>query len=155
MPTKRRAEVAKGPAARSPAARSPKPGGRGRLSSMRVSDGFREFVVDQLTVVGGIRPQPMFGGIGLYADDLFFGIVAADILYFKVDDSNRADYEAAGSSAFTPYKDRAMTMSYYRVPADVLEDAAVLEQWARRAIAVAKSSAQGKKRRRSPIRVES
>jgi len=39
----------------------------------------------------------MCSGIGLYAEEVFFGIVAADTLFFKVDDSNRRDYEAAGS----------------------------------------------------------
>ena len=38
----------------------------------------------------------MFGGVGLYHADLFFGIIARDVLYLKVDDVNRPDYEAAG-----------------------------------------------------------
>lgn len=79
----------------------------------------------------------MFGGIGLYADDVFFGILAADVLYFKVDDSSRATYEAAGSKPFRPYADRAMSMSYYAVPVEVLESAPTLVEWARRAVAAA------------------
>lgn len=113
---------------------------------MRTSDGFRQFVLDQLAHVAGLRPRAMFGAIGLYADDVFFGILASDVLYFKVDDSSRADYEAAGSSAFKPYADRSMTMSYYRVPVAVLEDAHALAQWAARAVGVAKSSPKSKRR---------
>ena len=107
---------------------------------MRVSGGFREFVLGQLADVGDLYAKPMFGGIGLYSGDLFFGIVAGDILYFKVDDTNRADYERADSRPFKPYADRPVTMRYYSVPAAVVEDAADLGQWAKRSIAVARAS---------------
>src|SRR5258705_1718108 len=116
-----------------------KPPARGALRSMRVSASFREFVLDQLAGVEGLRGRAMFGGVGLYAGDVFFGIVAADVLFFKVDDTNREEYEAAGSSPFKPYSDRAMTMPYYRVPIVVLEDAVMLCEWAARAVVVART----------------
>ena len=119
------------------ASRSP---ARGRLKSMRVSEGFRAFVLDQLSDVRGLRAKAMFGGVGLYADEVFFGILAADVLYFKVDDSNRPQYEAAASTPFRPYADRAMTMPYYAVPVAVLEAAPTLVEWAQRAAAVARAS---------------
>ena len=84
----------------------------------------------------------MFGGFGLYADDLFFGILAADVLYFKVDDSNRPDYERAKSEAFHPFEDRPMSMSYFSVPPSVLESTPTLSSWAEKAIAVARSAKQ-------------
>ena len=104
---------------------------------MRSSESFREFVLEQLVGVRGIRARAMFGGVGLYADEVFFGIVAADTLYFKVDDTNRRDYEIAASYPFKPYDDKPMTMPYYNVPADVLEDRDTLARWATRAVAVA------------------
>lgn len=110
------------------------------LQPMRVSASFRDFVLDQLTGMPGLRARAMFGGVGLYADDLFFGIVAADVLYFKVDGTNRREYEATGSSPFTPYADRAMTMPYYNVPIAVLEDAPTLRAWAARAVTVARTA---------------
>ncbi len=113
---------------------------RGPLRSMRVSASFRDFVVDQLSGVDGLRARAMFGGVGLYAEDVFFGILAADVLFFKVDDTNRREYETAGSSPFKPYADRAMTMPYYNVPIGVLEDAVMLGQWAARAVAIAKTA---------------
>jgi DNA transformation protein len=119
---------------------------------MRVSASFREFVLDQLAGLDGLRARAMFGGVGLYADDVFFGIVAADELYFKVDDTNRREYETAGSVSFKPYADRAMTMPYYKVPLVILEDAAMLGEWAARAVAVAevaKSAKPTKTRKRA------
>jgi len=115
---------------------------RGRLRSMRVSSGVRDFVLDLLAGLPGIRHRAMFGGVGLYADDLFFGILASDILYFKVDDSNRQDYESAGAQPFKPYADRAMTMPYYAVPIEIMEDATTLVKWAKRAVGVATASKQ-------------
>ncbi len=44
----------------------------------------------------------MFGGTGLYCDDVFIGIIARDRLYLKVDESNRPDYERHGMKAFKP-----------------------------------------------------
>jgi DNA transformation protein and related proteins len=118
--------------------------------SMRVTDGFRAFVLEQLADVKSLHARAMFGGIGLYADGVFFGIVAADTLYLKVDDSNRGSYEAAGMTAFKPYSDRPMSMSYYQVPVDVLEDRDELAVWARASVRVAARATPRKARRSSP-----
>jgi len=104
---------------------------------MRVSNAFRVFVLEQLEGVESVRARAMFGGIGLYADDVFFGILAADALYLKVDGSNRGQYEAEGMAAFQPYADKPMIMPYYQVPARVLEDADELTTWARASVRVA------------------
>ena len=116
------------------------PPARGPLRSMHVSASFREFVLDQLAGVDGLRARAMFGGVGLYVEDVFFGILAADVLFFKVDDTNRREYEDAGSSPFKPYADRAMRMPYYDVPIVVLEDTVLLGEWAARAVAVARAA---------------
>ena len=104
---------------------------------MRVTDGFRAFVLEQLAGVKSVRARAMFGGVGLYAGDVFFGILAADTLYLKVDDSNRGQYEAASMDAFKPYADKSMTMPYYQVPAEVIEDGDELAAWARASVRVA------------------
>jgi len=104
---------------------------------MRVTDGFRQFVLEQLAGVKSVRARAMFGGVGLYAGDVFFGILAADTLYLKVDDTNRGQYEAAGMTAFKPYATKSMTMPYYQVPAGVIEDGDELAAWARASVRVA------------------
>ena len=120
---------------------------RGKLTSMRVTEGFRAFVLGQLSGLESVRERAMFGGIGLYADDVFFGILAADTLYLKVDDSNRGQYEAAGMTAFNPSSDKPMTMSYYQVPASVVEDRSALAAWARASVHVAARATPRKARR--------
>jgi DNA transformation protein and related proteins len=123
-----------------------------KLTPLRVSGEVRDFVIDQLSGLRGLRARAMFGGVGLYAGDVFFGIVAADVLYFKVDDSTRAVYEAEGCKPFTPYGDRAASMQYYAVPLEVLESAPTLVEWARRAVAGARATGpKPKAQSRKPI----
>ena len=114
--------------------------------SLRVSPEFRDFVLDQLARVPDLTSKRMFGGIGLYSGQRFFGIVAADELFFKVDDSTRAAYEAAGSEPFRPVLGKQISMSYWRVPLEVLEDPAELAAWAKAAVRVA-ANARPKARR--------
>jgi DNA transformation protein len=112
---------------------------RSTFRSLRVTPEFRDFVLDQLAEVAELRSRRMFGGVGLYSGERFFGIVAADELFFKVDDSNRAAYVAAGSEPFRPLADpnRPVSMSYFLVPIEVLEDPTELAEWARAAIRAA------------------
>ena len=111
------------------ARKPPASASKGTFKATRVSEEFRAFVLEQLADVDSVLARSMFGGVGLYAGGVFFGILAANTLYLKVDDSNRAQYEAEGMSAFKPFSDKAMTMSYYQIPARVLEDAEELTTW--------------------------
>ena len=107
-----------------------------RPHPLAVTPAFRRFVLDQLADAGDVTPRSMFGGVGLYSRGVFFGIVAGDVLYLKVDDATRGEYVACGMTAFKPYPDRSGTMQYYAVPLEVLESGAELTRWARKAIAV-------------------
>jgi DNA transformation protein len=117
------------------------------LRSLRVSDSFRAFALDQLSSIDDLIAKPMFGGVGLYSGDTFFGMLAANVLYLKVDDSNRADYENMKAQPFSPFADGRMSMSYYAVPAEILESSHTLAKWADRALAAARSTKKSSKRR--------
>src|SRR5688572_2808270 len=118
---------------------------------MPVGAAFLQYVLEQLERAGKVTSRRMFGGVGLYGDGVFFGLIDDDTLYFKVDDTTRADYEARGGKAFRPYKDRPeVSMTYYTVPADILDDAEELVAWARRSIAVAASSPKTPKKPTTP-----
>ena len=82
----------------------------------------------------------MFGGAGIYSDGLFFAILENDTLRFKVDETNRADFEARGMEPFKPYKDKKEIMQYYEVPIEVLEDNAALKEWGLKALKVARAA---------------
>jgi DNA transformation protein len=89
----------------------------------------------------------MFGGLGVYRDDLFFALIDDDIVYFKVDDTTRPDFEAAGSEPFSyPGKDGQLMLmnGYWRLPDEVIEDRETLFIWADKALAVARRAAKPK-----------
>ncbi len=112
-------------------------------------DEYLDYVLGQLERLGDVTARKMFGGVGLSSDGQFFGLIARDVLYFKVDDSNRGDYEERGCAAFKPYANRPQTMSYYEVPVEVLEDQKAAAAWARRSIEIARAKPQAKKKKKS------
>src|SRR5919106_4211050 len=114
---------------------------RESMTSLKVTAAFRAFVLDQLDELGEVMPRSMFGGVGLYCRGLFFGIIARDVLYLKVDDVTRGDYQRAGMRPFKPYPKRPGTMQYYAVPLEVLESAVDLVTWARKAVGAASRAA--------------
>lgn len=59
---------------------------------MSVSPDYLAYVIDQFAPFAKLVSRRMFGGVGLYADGLFFGLLDDDTLYLKVDDTNRDDY---------------------------------------------------------------
>ncbi|HSE65864.1 MAG TPA: TfoX/Sxy family protein [Gemmatimonadales bacterium] len=105
-----------------------------------MSHSFRTYVLEQLKRVRpDLRDRSMFGGVGIYAGDYFFALIAEDTLYFKVDDSNRPAFEARGMGPFMPYGASGEVMQYYEVPADLLEDPEALSPWVEQAIEVARN----------------
>ena len=111
---------------------------------MTVSASYRAYVLDQLSAIAPTTAKAMFGGVGLYANGLFFALMDDDQLYFKVDDSNRGDFEAKGMGAFHPFGDER-AMGYFEVPEDVLEDVEELARWMAKALKVAASKPRKKK----------
>lgn len=92
----------------------------------------------------------MFGGLGLYEGDLIFGIVANDTLYLKADQQTKATFEQAGMHPFEPFPDKRMQMSYYGVPADILEDLAELRPWVDLALEAARRAPAKKRKAKKP-----
>jgi DNA transformation protein len=121
---------------------------------MPQSQEFLQYVLEQLHGLGGVVSRRMFSGAGLYQDDVFFGLLFRDTLYFKVNDANRADYESRGMGRFQPYPGKPhLSFTYYEVPVEVLEDREELASWARRSICAALAIAAEKRvRKRRPTR---
>ncbi|HET7599528.1 MAG TPA: TfoX/Sxy family protein [Gemmatimonadales bacterium] len=118
---------------------------------MGVSPSFRAFVLEQLArTTAGVRDRRMFGGVGIYAGDLFFALVANDTLYFKVDDLTRAQFVERGMEPFRPFGEGGEVMQYYTVPEDLLEEPEALRPWVDAAIAVARRARTGRSRRAGP-----
>ena len=121
---------------------------------------FTDYVLEHLERFGGVTARRMFGGQGLFKGGLMFALIADGQLFFKVDDSNRADFEAVKSQPFTYDKKEGKTgnLSYWYVPDEIIEDPDELKGWAAKAYAVAvkarKASAIKPKIRRGAVRAK-
>lgn len=115
---------------------------------MSVNPSFRTFVLEQLArATTDVRDRAMFGGVGIYSGDLFFALIDEDTVYFKVDDTNRPDFEARGMTPFQPAGPGGESMQYYAVPEGLLEDPEALRPWVEAALAVARrKKARGSRR---------
>ena len=100
---------------------------------------FVAYVLELLAPLGHARSRRMFGGYGIYVDDLMVALIAYERLYLKIDDQTRPVFEAAGCEPFTyqTAKGDAYAMSYWSAPADALESGDEMRPWARRAIEAA------------------
>ena len=106
---------------------------------LRPDHSFKDFAVDQLGALPDLRVKAMFGGHGLYQGERFFGILMKGRLYFKTDEATRSAYVDRGMAPFIYEKARrTMTLNYFEVPAEVLEDREQLVAWANHAINAAR-----------------
>jgi DNA transformation protein len=109
---------------------------------------FKDFIAEKLGFIEGITFKSMFGGYGIYKDGIVFAIIADDQLFFKVNDELKKQYESMGSSPFTyeNNKGKKISMSYWELPADVLENDEELEKWVDQSVNVSVSLKSKRKR---------
>ncbi len=120
-----------------------------------MSESFHAFALEQLGRVLPVTSRKMFGGVGVYADGLFFALMDDGTLYLKVDDTNRGDFESRGLGPFQPFGEGGETMQYYPVPEEVLEAPDELRLWAHRALDVARRARARKQKPGSQARKKS
>ena len=98
---------------------------------------FHEHVMGEVfRDIDGLTSRPMFGGWGIYQNGVFFALIGEGQLFFKVDESNKSDYQKYGSKPFvyTSHKGKDVTMSYWELPADVMEDREELTRWIEKSV---------------------
>ena len=116
---------------------------------------FEAFVRELFHRLGVIRTRRMFGGVGVYADDLFFALGADGELYIKADAETDPLFEAEGCPRFTyATSEGAHTMAYRRLPETALDDAEEATRWGRLGVDAAlrakvRAPARAKKARRA------
>jgi DNA transformation protein len=114
---------------------------------------FVQHVLESLGAFGAVEPKAMFGGWGLYHAGLFFALISDDVLYLKVDAESRPAFEQLGLPPFvfeSKLGERTV-MHYHQAPAEALESAEIMAEWARRSYAAALRAAKARPapRRRS------
>jgi DNA transformation protein len=108
-----------------------------------VSAEFLAFLQEQLAPLGHITTRRMFSGAGLYCDGVIFALILRDAVHFKVDDANRAAYEAEGCKPFT-YEARGRTVevgAYWKVPERLFDEPDDMVEWARAALSAGQRAA--------------
>lgn len=99
---------------------------------MPTSPAFVDHCLELLGGFGVARARRMFGGHGLYLDDLFIALIADEMLYLKVDEVSRARFEAVGCVPFRYTSAQGESvMSYYKAPEEAVESSALLAPWVR------------------------
>ena len=105
---------------------------------MKKHDEFIDYLLELMQPLGPVSAKAMFGGYGIYIDELMFALVADDVLYFKTDAANRPDFERRELPPFRYHrKGKPYNMSYSEAPAEVFDDADAMQQWANGAISAA------------------
>ena len=112
---------------------------------MVASDGFAEFLREQLAPLGRVTMRRMFGKTGVFCDGVMFGMVTDNMLYLRVDDDNRAAFKEAESFPPLNYEKKGCTidLSFWRAPERLFDEPDELVEWARVALAAARRVAAG------------
>ncbi|WP_421697404.1 TfoX/Sxy family protein [Ancylobacter sp.] len=108
-------------------------------------------IADLFAAFGPVRTRRLFGGQGLYADGVMFGLVIDGRLYLKTDAAFAADLAAAGAERFTyARKDgRRVSVGYWSLPEPALDDGELAAALAHRALAIARAAGAAAAPRRS------
>ena len=104
--------------------------------------GFVDHCLELLSPLGSTRANRMFGGHGLYIDNLCVALVFRDVLYLKVDEPNQAAFESARCQPFVYETKNGETgsLNYFTAPEEAMESPHEMIPWARRALAAAVSA---------------
>lgn len=114
---------------------------------------FIDYLHEVFAEFGPIRARRMFGGFGIYRDDVMFALVADDVLYLKADEESMREFESRGLGRFAYDKGgTVVTMSYYEAPVEIYDDPDDAGLWARRAFDAALRAKSRNRRARSDKR---
>jgi len=102
-------------------------------------DAFASYCAELLSALGPVRVRRMFGGHGIYVDDLFVAIVVGETLYLKTDAGTLPRFEAAGCAPFTytAKGNRKVSLQYRAAPAEAMDSPALMRPWAELAVQAA------------------
>jgi DNA transformation protein and related proteins len=116
---------------------------------VRAPDKLTAYLLELLAPLAPVSARRMFGGVGLFTNGMMFGLIIREELFFKVGDSNRPAFEAAGEAPFSyATKNGSHTLtSYWRCPPDLLDGGETFHNWARDAIEAAMAASRAKPQR--------
>ncbi|HVO20493.1 MAG TPA: TfoX/Sxy family protein [Anaeromyxobacter sp.] len=98
---------------------------------MACSRSFADHALDLLSGLGPVQARRMFGGFGVYARGVMFGLLDDDELFLRVDGESEGRFTAAGCRRWVYPGNTTMSTSYFRPPDEAHEDPEAMQPWAR------------------------
>ena len=95
-----------------------------------------ERITELFEGLGPVSIRKLFGGKGIYFDDVIVAIVLRGELLLKADEQSAPDFEAAGGKQWTYTGTRhgkLVAMPYWSIPDSAFDDPDEMTVWARRA----------------------
>ncbi len=109
---------------------------------------FTDYLSELFSDFGQVKARKMFGGYGIYLEEIMFGLVVEDCLYLKADASNVDQFEARNLCPFFYHKaGKPIKLSYYQAPSEILDDPEEAAIWARRSYAISMSTRKTKRKK--------
>jgi DNA transformation protein len=98
---------------------------------MSRNSGFLQYILEEvLSDIEGLTSRGMFGGYGLYKNGVIFGMIIEDEYIQK--ESKPFMYEGKNK--------KQVSLNYYTVPSEVMEDREEIQLWVEKAYSVGKSA---------------
>ena len=99
---------------------------------------FTRHCAELLEPLGSVRTKRMFGGVGIYVDEIFIAVIDKEVIYLKTDEQTLPRFQAEGCGPFCFDKEGEMVVtSYCSPPEEALESPALMLPWARLALEAA------------------
>jgi DNA transformation protein len=100
----------------------------------RPTSEFVDYLSEVFQALGQVDAKRMFGGFGIYHDDLMFGLVADDVLYLKADAESAPAFVDRQLAQFQYLKQgKPVRLSFYAAPEEIFDDPDEARDWATRA----------------------
>lgn len=115
---------------------------------MALSSSFVDQARELFAPFGEIRIKRMFGGAGVYCDEMFFALLDDDMVFLKVDETTRDEFVRFGLAPFSfESKDGTRTEmgGYHAAPGDIFDDEDALKRWTTLALDAASRAARRKR----------
>ncbi len=100
-----------------------------------------DFIRELFAPFRPVAVKRMFGGIGLYAEGVMFGLVFDGVIYLRVDETSIPAFAREGSAPFVyPLAKNHVgrpSRHFWRLPERLYDDPDELAAWAGRALAIA------------------
>jgi DNA transformation protein len=110
------------------------------VASRGPSVGDLDHFAEMFSVVGPVNVRRMFGGAGIFAEDMMIALAVDGVVFLKADERSIPDFEREGLAPFRYHtKEGERTIaSFWRMPERLYDEPDELAHWATQALEAAR-----------------